>query len=72
MTLKTLSEFNEGRTKVYADIQRSFNEPSPNGIACPDCGKELMDTNPYLTLTSNPPKKNVHCPACKYIGYRIA
>jgi predicted RNA-binding Zn-ribbon protein involved in translation (DUF1610 family) len=48
------------------------NEPKPNGIACPKCGEELMDTNPNMTLTSHPAQKNVHCPKCGYTGYRIA
>jgi DNA-directed RNA polymerase subunit RPC12/RpoP len=48
------------------------NEPKSNGIACPKCGNELMDTNPMMTLTSHPAQKNVHCPKCEYTGYRIA
>jgi hypothetical protein len=47
------------------------NEPKPNGIECPECGEELMDTNPNETLISYPAKKNVHCPKCEYRGYRI-
>jgi C4-type Zn-finger protein len=47
------------------------NEPRPNGIACPKCGNELMDTNPMMTLTSYPAQKNVHCSKCEYKGYRI-
>jgi DNA-directed RNA polymerase subunit RPC12/RpoP len=48
------------------------NEPKSNGIACPKCGNELMDTNPMMTLTSYPAQKNIHCPKCGYTGYRIA
>ena len=47
-------------------------EPRPNGIACPKCGEEMMDSNPMITLTSHPAQKNVHCPKCEYKGYRIA
>ena len=43
-----------------------------NGIECPDCGKELYDTNPMVTLTSMPAQKNIHCNNCNYKGYRIA
>jgi hypothetical protein len=48
--------------------------PVPNGIACPKCGEELLDTQPNVTLASMPPKKNVGCSSekCDYIGYRIA
>ena len=49
-------------------------KPVPNGIACPKCGEELLDTQPNVTLTSMPPKKNVGCSSekCDYTGYRIA
>lgn len=46
--------------------------PRPNGIACPECGHELLDSQPLITFTSNPPQKNIHCPECDYIGFRIA
>lgn len=69
MTLKSLVEFNSGR----AELWNRMNDDSPrsNGIACPECGNELMDSFPNITLTSYPPKKNVHCPSCKYTGYRV-
>lgn len=46
--------------------------PTFNGIACPKCGEELLDTQPNVTLTSMPPKKNVGCSndKCDYTGYR--
>ena len=49
-------------------------KPIPNGIACPKCGEELLDTQPNVTLTSMPPQKNVGCSSkkCDYTGYRIA
>jgi hypothetical protein len=66
--LKSLEESNaESRRLAFA---MNDNSPKPNGIACPKCGKELMDTNPMSTLTSNPLQKNVHCPKCEYSGYR--
>jgi DNA-directed RNA polymerase subunit RPC12/RpoP len=46
-------------------------EPEPNGIKCPKCGEELMDTYPNMILTSDPPQKNVHCPKCDHKGYRF-
>lgn len=50
----------------------SWGTPQLNGIACPKCGCELYDTNPNITLTSNPPQKNTHCSneKCDYKGYR--
>ena len=66
--LKSLEESNAESRRLAFKI--SDNSPRPNGIACPNCGEELMDTNPMSTLTSNPPQKNVHCPKCEYSGYR--
>lgn len=70
--MKTLDEFNEERRKAHAEGGITRDKPHPNGIACPKCGKELWDSSPNVTLTSSPPQKNVHCPACGYHGYRIA
>ncbi len=67
--LKTLDEHNS--EAWYTQVNMFSNQPKPNGIACPKCGSELMDTNPMVTLTSYPAQKNVHCD-CGYKGYRIA
>lgn len=69
--MKTLDEFNESARKAHELVDK-LHQPRPNGIACPQCGTELWDSNPMITLTSNPPQKNIHCPACGYRGYRIA
>ena len=45
-------------------------QPHPNGIACPECQCELMDSNPSICLTSCPPQYSVHCPSCGYTGTR--
>jgi len=45
--------------------------PKRNGIACPKCGEELYDSDTMI-LTSYPAKKNIHCEACSYKGYRYA
>ena len=47
------------------------SNPQPNGVKCPKCGEELMDTYPNMILTSDPPQKNVHCPKCDHKGYRF-
>lgn len=69
--LKSLEEHNASRSKAY-DVMASRNLPRPNGIACPKCGTELIDSDPTMTLASNPPQKNIKCPSCDYVGYRIA
>lgn len=66
--LKPLAEWNEQRQVNYQNKYDSI----PNGLACPWCGKELMDTCPAITLASYPPKKDVHCSNCTYKGYRVA
>ena len=42
-----------------------------NGIACPNCGKELYDSNPLIMLTSFPAKYAIHCKNCNYVGTRF-
>jgi hypothetical protein len=69
--LKSLEEHNASRFKAYERMD-SRGLPKPNGIACPKCGTELIDSDPNTTLASNPPQKNTKCPSCDYIGYRIA
>jgi len=68
--MKTLLEHNELRRQQHASL--NSNEPRRNGIACPNCGNELLDSSPMFTLTSNPPQKNIHCANCEYVGYRVA
>ena len=71
--MKSLDQHNQER-REWRDKLSNLNEPHPNGIACPKegCDGELWDSNPSMVLTSNPPQKNVHCPACGYYGFRIA
>lgn len=68
--LVSLEEYNDRARK--GTMMSYGNEPVPNGIACPKCGEELMDSNPMMTLTSFPAQKNVNCSKCDYVGYRIA
>ena len=68
--MKTLEEHNKEQEERYRVANGTA--PRANGIACPDCGKELMDSCPVIILTSMPPQKNIHCPYCGYRGYRSA
>lgn len=70
--MKTLEQHNVERRKSFHELDYSVRKPHPNGIECPKCGKELWDSDPMCVLTSNPPQKNVHCPACGYRGYCVA
>lgn len=69
--MKTLEEFQAERREHYR-AKRKAEEPHPNGIECPECQKELWDSDPCVSLMSNPPQKNIHCPECGYRGYRLA
>jgi ribosomal protein S27AE len=66
--LKNLDEHNAEAMSLFFVL--NGNSPILNGIACPKCGEELYDSKPMVTLTSFPPKKNVHCSKCDYVGYR--
>jgi DNA-directed RNA polymerase subunit RPC12/RpoP len=65
--LKTLEKHNQDRIKV----KKSLYKPRKNSIECPTCGKELYDTTPMQTFTSDPPKKAIHCKHCGYKGFRL-
>ena len=67
--LKTLDKHNSDARKFHHNA--NDNKPRLNGIACPKCGKELLDSHPNITLTSYPPQKNVKCSECDYVGYRV-
>lgn len=45
------------------------HNPVPNGLACPVCGSQLLDSRPNMVLDSHPPQKDVHCDDCDYEGY---
>ena len=68
--MKTLEQHNSESWKLHS--QMNDNSPRPNGIACPKCWKELVDSNPMITLASYPAQKNVSCPHCNYSWYRLA
>ncbi len=67
----TLEEHNQRRMNNHKLLE-IMKKPHPNGIACPECGKELWDSNPMFIKASIPPQLDIHCPACDYRGYRIA
>ena len=57
--LKSLEEFNEERA---AERQSQLL----NGIACPECGKELSDMYPLLASYMK-----IECLECGYKGRRV-
>ena len=66
--LKSLAQANQERMAVYAEPQY----PRPNGIACPQCGNEMGDSD-NLLLMSNPPQQRIEClnKDCNFITYRV-
>jgi len=66
--LKSLEAHNKqtlgiwGPTKLECKVK--------NGIACPNCGAELFDTNTFQQLASWPPQLRIHCESCDYQGTR--
>ena len=47
------------------------NETGGNGIACPNCGSELFDSNNSIVLTSYPLQYGIFCKQCDYKGTRL-
>lgn len=69
--LQSLNDFNKEKQHMHNEAEERKRRPHYNGIACPECGAELVDSSPFITLLSSPPQKNVHCPNGDYQGYRI-
>ena len=66
MTLKTLAEANAEAFARFVAAQAGGG----NGIACPDCGREMTDRDGLLLLSS-PTQIHVHCEACGFAGTRV-
>jgi hypothetical protein len=64
--LASLEEHNKRHGALY-----NYTNSRGNGIACPECGWELLDSNPSEMLLSNPPQFRVHCSFCDYHGTRF-
>jgi hypothetical protein len=64
--LVPLGEYNSD----YLDRLRSKQENGGTGIACPNCGQELLDHTERGVLMCNPPKMEVMCLECGFSGYR--
>ena len=50
----------------YEEEKRNIRISHGTGIQCPQCGDELVVSNPNFILTTHPPRKAVHCNTCKY------
>ena len=63
-----LSDWNDERADWY-DGWRTNKKDVPNGLACPECGKELLDRLPGL-IRGYPPTTDVLCD-CGFVGERV-
>lgn len=66
--MKTLAQHNADKLKEHIEAN---TYPKLNNIACPECGCELMDGDDRFSM-SDPPKRNIKCSRCSYVGYRLA
>jgi len=66
--LISLEDHNHSRAQRVGQFGSA---PIPNGIACPKCGKELVDSTPNMVLATWPAQHRVHCPSCNYTGTRL-
>jgi hypothetical protein len=65
-TIKDLKPFAEAKREKNAMYQID-NPWRPSGVACPRCGKELLE-HTCITLTSYPPQTPVKCSVCSFTG----
>ena len=66
--LKSLEEHNAEKRAIFDASYAAC----PNGLACPKCGEELLDSHPMAGPIGIPPRMNVHCYACDFSGERLA
>lgn len=64
--LISLEAHNQARMKAAVLAQQKRT-----GIACPRCGRELVDRYADVVLTSCPPMKDVVCNNCGFTGHRF-
>ena len=65
--LISLEDYNKHKSESYNQSLK----PVGNGIKCPKCEHELIDSNPDIQLMSFPPQTYVHCSNCNFYGTRI-
>jgi predicted RNA-binding Zn-ribbon protein involved in translation (DUF1610 family) len=66
--MKTLHQHNLLTMQRYEKVVKTI----ANGLACPNCGNELHDSDPRnIPTTAFPTGVQVHCPACGYMGKRL-
>ena len=68
--LVSLKEHNESIISMYEES--CVGIPFPNGIKCPDCEAELLDSSRLITfLEMGNPYTRIQCNECGFLGQRI-
>ncbi len=70
--LKSLKGHNTMRTEMHLRRKETMKK---TGIACPECGKELYDSQADPDTSIFPPRVRVECSderRCGWQGYRVA
>lgn len=62
----SLESIEEHNNKIFREFE-AINSETPCGVACPECGAELLADRSILLL-SNPPQTPVRCPECGWRG----
>lgn len=65
--MKTLKEFN---------IEPEYDEgympvDYKTGVACDECGTDMVLVVPGIVIQSFPIMQEVKCPACNYTGFKV-
>lgn len=66
--LESLDEHNKRALGIFGPTKLECKVK--NGIACPNCGAELFDSDVFVKLSSHPPQYRTHCESCDYQGTR--
>ena len=62
-----LKPLDQHEKEKWAEIH-ARSPKNGTGIACPQCGDELVESDPGKLLLSDPPRKSIHCRVCKFNG----
>ena len=68
--LKSLNEHNHAQSLLYQPMMQP-QIPRLNGIACPNCGEEMVDDDVNCVRASMPPQIQVRCPKCNHYSFRV-
>ena len=68
--MKKLITLEEHNLSIIGRIKKEEPIVEGNGLACPNCRQELIDSKEPVIMTTIPAKKAVFCRNCSYKGYK--